>query len=509
LSTVVYVLNRSPSIPLKHEVPENVWSGKDVSYDHLRVFGCKAFVHIPKDERSKLEVKTRQCIFIGYGMDEFGYKFYGPVGKKVIQSRDVVFIEDQTLKDVDKGEIPVVQPSDDVSDLDITPSTPMIEDDRAEDDQHDTGAIEGGTVDPLHDEVGDDANDEQPTLEILETALRRSTGNKRPSSRYSSNEFVLLTDRREPECYEEAMEDEHKAQWIEAMRDEMKSLHENDTYELVKLPKGLRALKNKWVFKIKNEDHSFKPRFKARLVVKGFSQRKGVDFEEIFSPFVKMSSIRAVLGLTTSLDLEIEQMDVKTTFLHGDLDKEIYMEQPEGFVAKGKEGYVCKLKKSLYGLKQAPRQWYKKFKSVMGQHGYQKTTSDHCVFIQKFSNDDFIIRLLYVDDILIVGKNTSRINELKKQLSKFFAMKYLGHAKQILGMTITRHRDSRKFYRSQEKYIKKVLQRFSMDGAKLVASSLAPHFKLSTKQCPSSDEEKEEMEKVLSCWKLEVCYGVY
>ena len=274
------------------------------------------------------------------------------------------------MKDVDKGEIPVVQPSDDVLDLDITPSTPMIEDDRAEDDQHGTGAIEGGTVDPLHDEVGDDAHDEQPTLEIPETALRRSTRNKRPSSRYSSNEFVLLTDGGEPECYEEAMEDEHKAQWIEAMQDEMKSLHENDTYELVKLPTGMRALKNKWVFKIKNEEHSSKPRFKARLVVKGFSQRKGVDFEEIFSPVVKMSSIRAVLGLATSLDLEIEQMDVKTTFLHGDLDKEIYMEQPEGFVAKGKEGYVCKLKKSLYGLKQAPRQWYKKFESVMGEHGY-------------------------------------------------------------------------------------------------------------------------------------------
>ena len=118
------------------------------------------------------------------------------------------------------------------------------------------------------------------------------------------------------------------------------------------------------------------------------------------------------------------------------------------------------------------------------------------MFIQKFSDGDFIILLLYVDDILIVGRNTSRINELKKQLSKFFAMKDLGHAKQILGMTITRHRDSKKLYLSQEKYIKKVLQRFNMDGAKPVASPLALHFKLSIKQCPSSDEEREEMEKV-------------
>ncbi|MCF7184052.1 hypothetical protein L3H42_11185 [Corynebacterium sp. MC-13] len=110
------------------------------------------------------------------------------------------------------------------------------------------------------------------------------------------------------------MEDEHKGQWIEAMQDEMKSLHENHTYELVKLPKGMKALKNKWVFKIKIEEHTQKPRYKARLVIKGFGQRKGIDFDEIFSPVVKMSSIHTVLGLAASLNLEIEQMDVKMLF---------------------------------------------------------------------------------------------------------------------------------------------------------------------------------------------------
>ena len=144
-------------------------------------------------------------------------------------------------------------------------------------------------------------------------------------------------------------------------------MNENKTFELVKLPKGKRALKNKWVFRIKHEEHSSNPRYKARLVVKGFSQRKGVDFDEIFSPVVKMTSIRTVLGLAASLDLEVEQMDVKTAFLHGDLEEEIYMEQPEGFKERGKENFFCKLKKSLYGLKQAPRQWYKKFESIMGE----------------------------------------------------------------------------------------------------------------------------------------------
>ena len=121
------------------------------------------------------------------------------------------------------------------------------------------------------------------------------------------------------------------------------------------------------------------------------------------------------------------------------------MEQPEGFKVDGKENFVCKLKKSLYGLKQDPRQWYKKFEYVMGEQGYKKTSSDHCVFVQNFSDNDFIILLLYVDAMLIVGKNTSKIDELKKELCKSFSMKDLGHAKQILGMRITRLRDERKF----------------------------------------------------------------
>jgi hypothetical protein len=143
---------------------------------------------------------------------------------------------------------------------------------------------------------------------------------------------VLRSDGLEPECFSDAMEDEHKKKWMKAMQEEMDSLHKNDTYELMKLPKGKKALKNKWVYKIKQEEHTPHPRYKARLVVKGFSQKKGVDFDLVFSPVVKMTSIRVVLGLAARPNLEVEQMEVKTAFLHGDLEEDIYMEQPEGFL---------------------------------------------------------------------------------------------------------------------------------------------------------------------------------
>ena len=293
---------------------------------------------------------------------------------------------------------------------------------------------------------------------------------------------MLVTDGGEQESFEEGMEDEHKKKWIEAMEDEMKSLHENRTFKLVKLPKGKRALKNRWVLRIKHDEHNSNPRFTTKAVVKGFSQKKGIDLYEIFSPIVKMTSIHTVLGLAKSLDLEIEQMDVKTAFLHGDLEEEIYMEELEGFKEKGKKDYMCELKKSLYILKQALIQWYKKFESIMGKQGYKKTTSYHCVSVQKFSYNDLIILLCYVDDMLVVSRNISRINNLKKQLNKSFSMKDLGSAKQILGMKIDRDRSAKKLWLSQEKYIEKVLQKFNMEKAKDISCPLANHFKLSSKQ---------------------------
>ncbi|RDY07582.1 hypothetical protein CR513_08287, partial [Mucuna pruriens] len=187
------------------------------------------------------------------------------------------------------------------------------------------------------------------------------------------------------------MESEEKQKWLDAMQDEIKSLHDNHTYDLVKLPNGKKVLENRWIYKVKQESNSAYPRYKARLVVKGFRQRKAATF-----------------------DLEVEQMDVKTTFLHGDLEEEIYMKQLDGFQISGKEDYACRIKKSLYGLKQ----WYKKFESVMCEKGYKKTTSDHCVFVRNFFDDNFIILLLYVDDMLIVGKSVPRIDKLKKQLSE-------------------------------------------------------------------------------------------
>jgi len=202
-----------------------------------------------------------------------------------------------------------------------------------------------------------------------------------------------------------------------------------------------------------------------------------------------------VLGIVAAEDLHLEQLDVKTAFLHGDLEEDIYMKQPEGFVLKGKQDLVCKLKKSLYGLKQAPRQWYKKFDNFMCGNGFTRCQADHCCYVKRYDNS-YIILLLYVDDMLIAGSSIEKINELKRRLSEQFAMKDLGPAKQILGMRITRDRARGTLRLSQAEYVKNVLKRFSMDEAKPVSTPLGSHFRLSKQQSPRTEQEQSGMSRV-------------
>ena len=177
---------------------------------------------------------------------------------------------------------------------------------------------------------------------------------------------------------DDVMGSSDSSKWICAMDEEMQSLMKNQTWELVPLPQGNRAIGCKWIYKVKDDG-----RYKARLVAKGFAQRKGKEYDEIFAPVVRHTSIWILLALVAIYDLELEQLDVKTAFLHGDLDEDIYMEQPEGFVVEGKSELVCKLKKSLYGLKQSPRQWYKRFDHFMLENGFHRSIKDACVYFKR------------------------------------------------------------------------------------------------------------------------------
>lgn len=203
-----------------------------------------------------------------------------------------------------------------------------------------------------------------------------------------------------------------------------------------------------------------------------------------------------LLAMVAHQNLELEQLDVKTPFLHGELEEEIYMTQPDGFQVPGKEDYVCKLKKSLYGLKQSPRQWYKRFDSFMIEIGYNRSPYDCCVYHNKLKNGSYIYLVLYVDDMLIASKDKSDIQKLKGLLSAEFEMKDLGAAKKILGMEIYRDRSQNKLFVSQKGYIQKILSRFGMSNAKALDTPSAANIHLSVSFTPKSAGEKEYMSRV-------------
>jgi hypothetical protein len=336
-------------------------------------------------------------------------------------------------------------------------------------------------------------------VEIKEKNYKSSFPVSTPA-RYGFDDLVsyaLITSSEDPSTFQEAIDSSEKDKWMEAMVEEMESLSKNKTWELTELPKGKKPIGCKWVFKRKEAvSEKEGERFKAQLVAKGYSQRRGIDYDEVFSPVVRHTSIRAVLALVVDQDLELEQLDVKTAFLHGNLEEEIFMVQPEGFKKPGTENLVCRLKKSLYGLKQSPRQWYKRFDSYMIQIGYTRCEYDCCVYVRILEDSSYIFLLLYLDDMLIAARSMCEVDRLKSLLYKEFEMKDLGAAKKILGMEIRRDREARKLWLSQKNYIRKVLENFSMLDAKLVSTPLANHFRLSSNQCPKNVEEIEDMTRV-------------
>jgi hypothetical protein len=212
------------------------------------------------------------------------------------------------------------------------------------------------------------------------------------------------------------------------------------------------------VFKKKLRPVGTIERYKAKLVAKGYTQKEGENFFDTYSPVARLTTIRVLLSLAASYGLIVHQMDVKTTFLNGELEEEIYMDQPDRFVANGQEGKVCKLLKSLYGLKQATKQWHEKFDRTLTSASFVVNEADKYVYY-RYGKGEGVILCLYVDDILIFGSSLKVIEEVKEFLSNNFEMKDLGETDIILNIKLLREGDGGVTL-LQSHYVEKVRTRF-------------------------------------------------
>lgn len=250
----------------------------------------------------------------------------------------------------------------------------------------------------------------------------------------------------------------------------------NGTWELVEVPPGTKVLPVKWVLKVKSDAAGNIDKFKGRVVVKGYEQEPGVDFDEVYAPVSKYATLRAVLAMAAAYDLELHQLDIKTAFLHGELEEEIYVEQPPGY-EEGGPRMVCKLKKALYGLRQAPRAWHNRLKQELEKLGFQPSDADPGLWLLRGAGDK-VLMIVWVDDLLLAAKTTKEVTAIKQQIMEIFEARDLGEAKFFLGMEIERDRINGTIKLSQQKYTEELLEKYGMQDAKATKMPLKTATKL-------------------------------
>ncbi|CAJ2675738.1 unnamed protein product [Trifolium pratense] len=394
--TAVHAINRIPSSVTSGLSPFEKLYGSCPDYSSLKVFGSTCFVLRPHVERDKLSPRSTICVFLGYGAGQKGYRCYDPSSKKLYVSRHVVFLEHIPFFSLSSD-------SHDSSRSELTKIDPFGLDNNVSSDCNFESCRDGTTSTPEIDIPLVPTATQQPPTTLDPPPPHRYPSRDRKStqlpdfvySTYSASFASFLTSIHslsEPSSYEEAILD---PLWQQAMTEELSALHKTDTWELVPLPLGKRAIGSRWVYKIKTKSDGSVERYKARLVARGFSQQYGMDYEETFAPVAKMTTIRTLIAVASVRQWHISQMDVKNAFLNGDLHEEVYMVPPPG--VSHNQGEVCKLKKALYGLKQAPRAWFQKFSTVITSLGFRSSDYDSALFVRTTSHGRILLSL-YVDD---------------------------------------------------------------------------------------------------------------
>ena len=390
-ATAVYVLNRSFTSILKDKTPYEALMGSKPIVSHLRVFGSKCWFKVVDQKRKKLDDKAEEGIFLGYISDSI-YRVYSIKTREVIRTREIVVEETSTVSLIEKNQ----------------------------------------------------DNDDEEVIVVRK-----------------DDEDVVVHEERlfvawdgSPQTYLEAREDENSRHWNKAMEDEYNSLIKNETWVLVPRPEGKNVVSGKWVYVTKRDEAGKIIRYKARWVARGFNQIKGVDYNEVFAPTARSTTIRILLSIIVGRNMFASQYDVETAYLNGIVKEEVYLEQPTGFEVGDK---VCKLKKAIYGLKQAGREWNSIISKFFEERNFRASESDPCLFV-RWREKCLTIIVLYVDDLIIASDSKQEIAELELDLKREYKIKELGSLNFYLGIKIKR--DDTNIVLSQEAYRHKVLTKF-------------------------------------------------
>ncbi|CAM8956208.1 unnamed protein product [Rhodiola kirilowii] len=482
MNAACYILNRCYLRPILDKTPYELLKGRKPNISHLRVFGSKCYVHNNgKNQLGKFDPRSDEGIFVGYGLHSKAYKVFNKRTKLFEESVHVIFDEESMGND--SGHVPEVHVAEEVDDFELirprnvavvdvpenleTPEQPNAQVPEVEELEEQAEA--NGQV-PEVGEIHDEPEENQDTQEVTE--LRRSTRVRQPSSAlrdyvcYAAvqgetvmNAFVSLI---EPKTIQEGLKD---PDWIQAMQDELHQFERNKVWRLVPRPEKRKVIGTRWILKNKLNSKGEVVRNKARLVVKGYSQQEGIDYEETFAPVARLEAIRLLIAYSVQFGFKLHQMDVKTAFLNGYLKEEIFVEQPPGFEDPDRQDCVYVLDKAVYGLKQAPRVWYERLSEYLLAHGYERGKVDKTLFILK-TNKHLLIVQVYVDDIVFGSTSDELVKSFTKLMENEFEMSMVGELTFFLGIQVRQLENGTEI--SQQKYLGEVVKKYGLGGSKHV-----------------------------------------
>nr|GFA98389.1 putative RNA-directed DNA polymerase [Tanacetum cinerariifolium] len=477
LNWCIHILNQSPTSALEDCTPEEKWSDRKPSVGYFRIFGCVVHVHIPKEKRKKLDDRSLKCVMFSVSEKSKAYRLYDPVNNKIVISKDVVFKEEKAWP-WNQGSVAAK------SDLN------WEDDDHESDDSSEPSNIgsDGSNDVNVRASNSEQVNISQrsPQAGSRTTGEGRKRATKTPawlndyvsgeglSSDDDSGENVaMFSSISDPGNYEEASQEEC---WRLAMEQEIESIEKNHTWELCDLPTEATPIGVKWVFKTKLNQNGSIDKHKARLVVKGYAQRQGIDYSEVFAPVARWDTIRTILAFAAQQGMKVHQLDIRSAFLYGELEETVFVEKPQGFEIQGMEEKVNRLRKALYGLKQAPRAWYGRIKSYFKRQGFNKCPYEPTLFVRSDKEGELLIVSIYVDDLIVTGTTLSLIEKFKTSMKSKFEMSDMGEMHYFLGVEVVQNESGISI--CQKKYAREILARFNMEYCNGVKNPIVPGCKL-------------------------------
>jgi transposase InsO family protein len=529
-----YLAQRTPTRTLKGKTPYEALFGKKPRLSHLREYGCKAFVLIQNRTNPKIYPRSEECVLVGYSNHSKAYRCWNPQTGRILTSYNVTFIESQdcvprthhprqnehgvdvNIDSSAKGTHNATEAEDDISDADdteteadqyeIRENTPDL---RPEQPRRSGRQVRVSAAGAAMQGIQHTSRLDQVREEVRTSAMRTKTHkgkaqapatepNMDPNGTLDNALATLVNnDTRDPKNWAEAMKSNDRLKWMAGMEKEMNSIKNREVWKLVPptaVPRGRNIIGCRPVCHVKRDAKGQEREHKVRLVAQGFTQVAGMDYTDTFAPVARMESMRSILHIGAQRNWLLRQFDVKTAFLYGELEEEIYMRQPKGYEEKGKEDHIALLQKGLYGLKQGGRQWNKKLHTAMTGFSYQRVAVDHCIYTRTTDKGTSFVAI-HVDDMLASASSEQEMDTLKEDLQSVFEIKDLGDVHWLLGVAITRDRQKHTVSLSQAAYVDTIISRFKMEKAYPVSTPLEPGTRLSISMSPTTEKEKAKMAK--------------